>query len=388
MDLGFSGLRFGVDYYPDQTPEQHWETDARLMAEAGVNVVRMAEFAWALMEPKDGHFDFAWLDRALDQVHAYGIQVVLGTPTSAPPAWLIDHYPELLSVREDGVRRTFGHRHNFDPSHPLYQAYCRRIVTQLAARYASHPAVIGWQIGNEFGDRCYCSECRRAFQGWLQRKYGSLETLNDRWGTAFWSHIYRDWKEIPVPLASGGAHNPGLALDYYRFMSDAYGAFQHIQVEILRRKCPDHFITHNLMGIKYDQINYFDLARELDLVSWDNYPRMQWTMQAEVDASYLALAHDAMRGLKRQNFWMMEQQGGMGGWQVLSVAPRPGELRLWAYQAIARGADGLVFFRWDTARHGTEQYWHGLLDHDRRPSRRYAEIKRMGVELKACGSQI
>ncbi len=379
---------FGVDYYPDQTPEKYWETDARLMQEAGINVVRMAEFAWALLEPEDGKFEFAWLDRALAILQAHGISAVLGTPGSSPPAWLIHAHPDLLRVRDDGVRIPYGNRHHFDPSHPLYWEYTRRIVTQMAEHYAQHPAVIGWQINNEFGDRSYSPENRRAFHKWLQKRYGSLEALNAAWGTMFWSHIYRQWEEIPLPLTIAGSPNPGLALDYYRFMSDAYVDYQQMQVDILRKICPTHWITHNFMGFGYPLINYFDLARNLDLVSWDNYPCDQWRNNPNPDFTAIALGHDTMRGLKQKNFWLMEQQAGAGGWEMISMAPRPGALRLWAYQGIAHGADGMVFFRWDTCRYGTEQYWHGLLDHHRQPSRRYYEIKQMGAEIACCGENI
>ena len=261
-------------------------------------------------------------------------------------------------------------------------------MTEMAEHYADHPAVIGWQIDNEFGDRCYCSICAQQFQTWLRSRYEALDELNQKWGTVFWSHIYNDWTEIPLPLTTGGSPNPGLALDFYRFCSDSYVAYQQMQIDILRAECPGHFITHNLMGFGYDRINYFDLARNLDFVAWDNYPRMQWTMEKGVEPSSYALSLDTMRGLKRKNIWVMEQQAGSGGWEMLSVTPRPGELRLWAYQSIARGADAIVFFRWRTARFGTEQYWHGLLDHDSSPSRRYEEIKHMGAEIKEIGDEI
>jgi beta-galactosidase len=191
-----------------------------------------------------------------------------------------------------------------------------------------------------------------------------------------------------VPETTARSHNPGLALDFRRFASDSYVAYQKLQTDILRQACPGHFITHNLMGFKYDLLNYFDLAAGLDFVSWDNYPRTQWNMQENVDPSAAALAADTMHGLKHKNVWVMEQQAGPGGWEVVSVAPRPGELRLWAYQSIAHGADAIVFFRWRTARFGTEEYWHGLLYHDGRPTRRYDEIKRMGAEIKTAGEQI
>jgi beta-galactosidase len=379
---------FGVDYYPEQWPEERWPIDARLMTEANFNVVRLAEFAWSKMEPVEGQFDFDWLDRAIGILQSQGLRVVLGTPTASPPPWLMSKSPQLFRVHQDGVRVTYGNRREYCPNNPLYHEHTQRIVTKMAEHYADHPAVIGWQIDNEFGDRCYCSTCAQKFQGWLCSRYEALDELNQKWGTVFWSHIYNDWTEIPVPLTTGGSPNPGLALDFYRFCSDSYVAYQQLQIDILRARCPTHFITHNLMGFGYDRLNYFDLARNLDFVAWDNYPRMQWTMERSLDPSSMALNLATMRGLKSKNIWIMEQQAGQGGWEVLSVSPRPGQLRLWAYQSIAHGADAIVFFRWRTARFGTEQYWHGLLDHDAHLSRRYEEIKRMGAEIKKVEEEI
>ncbi|HEX9388372.1 MAG TPA: beta-galactosidase [Anaerolineales bacterium] len=379
---------FGVDYYPEHWPEERWLIDAHLMAEAGLNVVRLAEFAWSKMEPNEGEFDIDWLDRAIGILQSQGIRVVLGTPTASPPPWLMSKSPQLFRVREDGVRVTFGNRREYCPNNSVYQEYTQRIVTKMAEHYAHHPAVIGWQIDNEFGDRCYCSTCAEKFQTWLRSRYEALDELNQKWGTVFWSHVYSDWSEIPLPLTTGSSPNPGLALDFYRFCSDSYVGYQQMQIDILRAQCPSHFITHNLMGFNYDRLNYFDLARNLDFVAWDNYPRMQWTMEKGVEPGSSALSADTMRGLKSKNIWVMEQQAGPGGWEMLSVNPRPGELRLWAYQSIAHGADAIVFFRWRTARFGTEQYWHGLLDHDASLSRRYEEIKRMGAEIKEVGDQI
>ena len=381
-------FRYGVDYYPEHWPEERWESDARLMAEAGMNVVRLAEFAWAKMEPREGEFDFAWLDRALEVLHKHGIQAILGTPTASPPPWVMGKDESLYRVRQDGRRLTFGNRREYCPSHPLFRELSRKIVDAMAEHYRTHPAVIGWQIDNEFGDRCYCAVCAAEFQGWLQKRYPSLQALNQAWGTIFWSHVYSDWAEIPVPLSTGGAPNPGLALDFARFSSDSYVGYQQMQVDILRKRCPKHFITHNFMGFGYEQLNYFDLARGLDLVTWDNYPRGFWNIRAEVDPSHMALGHDAMRSLKHQNFWMMEQQSGTGGWETMGVTPRPGEMRLWAYQAIAHGADGMVFFRWRTARFGTEEYWHGILDHHAQPKRRYQEAKQLGQELGKFGESL
>ena len=374
---------FGVDYYPEHWPETRWSEDARLMAAAGFNVVRLAEFAWAKLEPAQGQFNFDWLDRSMDLLANHGMRIVLGTPTASPPPWLMHQYPDLYRVTPDGRRLTYGLRREYCPNHATYHDHCRTIVECMAEHYAGHQAVIGWQIDNEFGDRCYCPICAAAFQQWLRDRYGSLDALNERWGTVFWSHIYSDWDEIPVPLLTAGPANPSLALDFFRFCSDSYVNFQQKQIDLLRSLCPGHFITHNFMGFKYDQLDYFALAQPLDLVSWDNYPRYQWNMNQEPDPVLPALGHDTMRGLKARPFWVMEQQAGPAGWDLVGPTPRPGELRLWAYQAIAHGADGIVFFRWRTARVGTEQYWHGLLDHHGQPGRRYEEIRSMGAEIAA-----
>ena len=380
---------FGADYYPEQWDETRWEKDAALMQATGFNVVRLAEFAWVKMEPIEGQFNFDWLDRAIKILSAHGIEVVLGTPTASPPPWVMDQHPELFITDADSVRRTYGLRREYCPSHLLYRQHSKRIVRAMAEHFKDNPAVIGWQIDNEFGDRCYCETCRAEFQIWLEKKYKSLDNLNQKWGTIFWSHTYTDWSQIPVPLTTAlphtPLHNPGLALDFRRFMSDSYCSYQKTQIDILRKYCPNHFITHNLMGFRYSQLNYFDLAADLDHVSWDIYPRHQWDMIAEVDPSRAALSADTMRGLKKQNYWVMEQQSGGGGWDMLAVTPKPGELRLWTYQTIAHGADAILYFRWRTARFGTEQHWHGILDHHGIPGRRYSEAAQVGRELQKIG---
>ena len=379
---------FGVDYYPEHWPEERWPIDARLMAEAGFNITRLAEFAWSRLEPQEGTFDFTWLDRAIDILADRDLKVILGTPTASPPPWLMQSNQDLYRVDEQGRKLTYGNRREYCPNHPLYHKRTRAIVQAMGEHYAENPNVVGWQIDNEFGDRCYCAVCREAFQRWLQARYSALDMLNEAWGTIFWSHVYTDWSQIPVPVETGGSPNPSLALDFYRFISDSYVRYQQLQIDILRARTSGQFITHNLMGFKYDKLNYYDLARPLDFVTWDNYPRTQWSFQSDVDPSGPALAAATMRGLKKQAFWVMEEQAGPGGWELVSVTPRPGELRLWAYQQIAHGADGIFFFRWRTARYGTEQYWHGILNHDASVGRRYEEIARMGAELGRIGDAI
>jgi len=381
-------FHFGVDYYPEHWPEERWPEDARLMEEAGVNVVRLAEFAWSFLEPHPSRYVFDWLDRAIEILHRRGIQVILGTPTASAPPWVMAMLPDAYKVNEHGRRLTYGNRCEFCPTHAGYRERGRMITRAMANHYADHPAVIGWQIDNELNGRCYCPNCQSGFQNWLRTRYGTLEKLNDVWGTAFWSHVYTEWSQIPVPLETGGVPNPALDLDFRRFMSDTFTCFQQEQVDILRQICSKHFITHNFMGFGFDQIDYFDLAKPLDFVSWDNYPRTGWHLAKEADHAYLALGHDATRGFKGQPFWVMEEQSGSGGWQTVGMTPRPGEMRLWTYQAIAHGADAIVYFRWRTARFGTEQFWHGVLYHHGQPGRRYDELKTIGSELKRVGEKI
>jgi len=377
---------FGADYYPEHWSEDRWTVDADLMAEAGFNIVRLAEFAWSKMEPKEGHYEFDWLDKAMGLLSDRGIKILLGTPSASPPPWLMSKYPEFFLVSQNGVRATYGNRREYCPTNKKYRQYTSQIARMMAEHYRDHPGVVGWQIDNELGNRCFCPRCQEAFHKWLQEKYQSLDLVNEKWGTVFWGHEYSDWDQIPAPLHSGGSPNPGLALDYYRFQSDAYVDFQSEQIRVIREICPDHLVMHNFMGFYYDQINYFDLAKEIDLVALNTYQRTQFTPYAGKEHS--ALIGDTMRGLKTQNYWMTEQQGGPGGWDIVGVTPRPGELRLWSYQSIAHGADAIIFFRWRTALFGTEQYWHGILDHHGAPNRRYQEVKKLGGELQMIGNVI
>jgi beta-galactosidase len=376
---------FGVDYYPEHWERARWPIDATLMQQAGITTVRLAEFAWSRLEPREGRFDFAWLDEAIEVLTAHGIQIILGTPTAAPPAWLIQAHPEILPVNEDGQRAGFGLRRHYCPTQPSFLSATRRIVEAMATQYQEHPAVFAWQIDNELGDiangiRCHCDSCRRAFQQWLKLRYTSLEHLNSSWGTVFWSQEYSAWEQIPVPLRNVRAHNPALSLDFARFTSEMWVRYQGFQVRILREKCPQHLLTHNCMGL-FPYVDYAALARDLDVVAWDNYPRLPavWSpFGGNWDPAYVAMTHDLMRGLKQRPFWVMEQQAGPSGWGTLSPTPLPGEIRLWSLQSVARGAEAIVYFRWRTARVGIEQYWHGILPHDGRPGRRYEEVRQTG----------
>lgn len=374
------GIHFGVDYYPEHWPRARWETDARLMKEMGVQVVRMAEFSWFKMEPSEGEFHFEWLEEAVALLDSYGIKSILGTPTAAPPAWMIEKNPEIQPIDRQGRRRHFGGRHHDCQSNLVYRAHIRRFVTAFAKRFADNPGVIGWQIdnelGNSHGDLCMCDSCKRQFQKWLCEKYGTIEVLNDAWGTAFWSQGYNSFDQIGTPLITTVGENPSAMLDWKCFCSDLIVDFADWQVQIIRENCPNHFITHNFMCFD-NKVDYYDLAGLMDFVSNDIYPAGHWQKQPHQPDNELAACHDVIRGYKKKPFWMMEQQSGMAGWEIMGRALEPGQMAAWAMQSVAHGADAVVFFRWRTCAMGTEQYWHGILGHSGNPGRTYHEAKRL-----------
>jgi beta-galactosidase len=377
---------YGADYYPEAWPESQWKKDAEMMQAAGINFVRLGEFSWVKMEPEEGRFDFSWLDRALKVLSAHGIHAVLGTPTAAPPAWLYAKYPDIAAMDEDGVRYRFGSRRNYCLHNPHFLEATRRIVTAMAEHYKNNPAVIGFQIDNELGSPyCYDPVCVAAFQNWCREKYKTLDALNNAWGTVFWGHTYTAWSQVPLPWNTlGGVYNPSLALDYHRFFSDSTDDYLKLQAGILRKIAPKLAITHNEMGM-FDAIDYSRLNEALDFVAWDNYPMIRQKQEYYFGP---ALSHDLMRGSKsNHNFMVMEEQGGLPGWNTFwgRQAP-PGLYRVWAYQAVAHGADGICYFRWRTSTYGTEQYWQGILDQDSYPNARYKIDSQTGEELQRLAS--
>lgn len=379
---------FGVDYYPEHWDKEEWKKQAKLMREGGFNTVRMGEFAWKLFEKEEGKFDFSLLNEAIEVLAKEDIKVILGTPTAAPPKWLVNKY-DILQRDKYGRKKGWGSRRGSCANNPDYIEKSKIIVEEMAKHYKDNPNVIAWQIDNEFGchssTHCYCEHCRKAFGKWLSEKYGSADELNKKWGSVFWSLDYASFDDIILPAYNScegtygdrWSHNPALDLEFRRFSSDSWVNYQKMQIDILR-EYTNKPITHNLMG-HFSDINAYDLSKDLDFVSWDNYPDNQW---GDSEYEYVSMAHENMHGAKNKNFVVMEEQAGPCGWDILGATPRPGQLRLWTYQAIAHGGEGIIYFRFRTALFGMEQYWYGVLDHDGVPRRRYYELQRTGRELK------
>lgn len=389
-------MKLGVCYYPEQWPAERWPVDARLMVEAGLDMVRIAEFAWAKMEPQPGAYEWDWLDHAVDTLAGAGLQVILGTPTVTPPAWLTARHPEMLRVDANGRARRHGSRRHACVNSPVYRVHSERIVRAMGERYGRDPRIIGWQIDNEFGGgrtaRCYCDACAAAFRTWLRARYGTPDALNDAWGAVFWSQTYTDWAQVQLPDEAIDKANPSQQLDYYRFCSDSYVSYQQMQLDALRPLTPG-FITHNFMGL-YRDLDQFDLARPLDFATWDNYPtgnterwrtflyppgrptdrddpRYAWDAG---DPIVTGMGHALTRGLKGKPFWVMEQQSGLINWGKINQGVRPGTVRLWTWHALAEGAEACVYFRWRPTLFAQEQYHSALLRHDAEPAQGLREV--------------
>ncbi|HQE93799.1 MAG TPA: beta-galactosidase [Anaerolineae bacterium] len=380
---------YGAPYYPEHWDAATREKDPEWMAAAGFNVVRMAEFAWDRMEPREGEFDFALFDATLARLGEQGIAAILCTPTATPPRWLTRAHPDVLRVDADGVTMQHGSRQHACPSSPVFRAYSRAITQALAAHFADNPHVVGWQTDNELNchfSECHCENCQLAFREFLRQKYhDDIGALNAAWGNAFWALTYSSFDEIQTPKNGKPAYaNPAHLLDYARFISWNVARFQHEQVEILRAANPTWFVTHN--GL-FRHIDYRgDFTQDLDFLGFDVYPFF------DPDPAHRPFTQAFMLDHARAwsgNFIVPEQQSGPGGQgDYFHDNPEPEEIRRMAYTSIAHGADSLLFFRWRTCRFGAEEYWCGILDHDNVPRRRYNEIKQLGKELQVVGAEV
>jgi beta-galactosidase len=376
-------LWHGGDYNPEQWSHEVWQDDFRLMPKAGVSVVSVGIFSWVSLQPSEDRFTFEWLDEILDGLDAHGIKAILATPSAGQPAWMSQAYPEVLRSDERGVRNAHGRRVNYCPNSADYRRLSGGIARALAERYKHHPALILWHISNEYGGRCVCETCAVRFQEWLQRRYGTLDELNARWWMAFWSHTYTDWSQITPPLAGGENLTHGLNVDYFRFMTDSQLECYCNERDIIRSITPDIPITTNLMGT-YKPLDYRRWAREMDVISWDCYPRPNQT------PGEIAFLHDLNRGLKDgQPFLLMEQTPSSQNWQDVNALKRPGILRLWSYLALAHGADSVLYFQWRRGRGGCEKLHGAIVEHaGREDTRVFREVSRIGAELKQLGDAI
>ena len=378
----FPRILHGGDYNPEQWPADVWDEDVRLMRTAHVNVATLPVFGWVSLQPAEDTWTFEWLDTVIDKLWAGGVSVCLATATASQPAWLDQKYPDVLTVGSDGVRRKHGNRHSFCPSSPNFRRLSVSLAQKLAERYGSHPALALWHVGNEYGGTCYCNGCAEAFREWLKSRYGSLEEVNARWYTSFWGHTYTDWSQIETPTRNGEGSLQALLIDYDRFQSDSLLNCFKAEAAALRAVTPNVPITTNLMG-SFKTLDYHKWAREMDIISWDSYPGK------DAPPADMAFQHDLMRGLKEgQPFLLMEQTPSQQNWQAHNALKRPGVMRLWSYQAMAHGADAVMYFQWRRGRGATEKFHGAIVEHvGTSEPRVFREVAALGRELEALGTK-
>ena len=378
-------IKIGIDYYPEQWDRALWEEDAVRMKELGAHVIRLGEFAWSRMEPKDGIFDFAWLDEAIEIISRQGMQVILGTPTNCAPLWLYQEHSDTIQWGRDGKPTDLGLRGHRCMVSPTFRQYAGRIVEVMAQRYAGRPEVFGWQLDNELeNNRCTCPACRSAFRDWLRKKYGTTAALNRAWGNMVWSGEVSDWEQIQPLLAPDCLprwHNPAYLLDYERFGAECTADYVRFQSDIIHRYDPQAVVTTNACIPAYMPDFHQEFAG-LDVAAYDDYPPVRLPEDPEELYSN-AFVLDFVRGFKQKNFWILEQFAGhMGCWPPISPTPEPEMLSGYALQAVAHGADLLSFFRWRTACTGAEMFCHGILDHANVPNRRLRELEELFRRLE------
>lgn len=394
-------MKLGCCYYPEHWPEAWWTEDARRMREMGLSLVRIGEFAWSRIEPQPGHYDWGWLDRAIETLAGAGLQIILGTPTATPPKWLVDRMPDMVAIDEQGRPRGFGSRRHYCFSHEGYRAEAARIVTALAERYGQHPAIAMWQTDNEYGCHdtvmSFSDAAASAFRGWLAARYGSPQALNAAWGNVFWSMEYRAFAEVDPPHLTVTEANPAHWLDYRRFASDQVASFNREQTRIIRAHAPGVDITHNFMGF-FTEFDHHAVGRDIDVATWDSYPLgflEQFWFPPEEKQAYLrqghpdiaAFHHDLYRGCSNGRWGVMEQQPGPVNWARFNPAPLPGMVALWTLEACAHGAELTSYFRWRQAPFAQEQMHAGLLRPDSSEAEAASEVRETAAVLDRIGPQ-
>ena len=379
-------IAYGGDYNPEQWPEEIWEEDMRLLKLAGIDTLTLNTFSWAMLQPGEEQYCFDTLDKIMNMVRENGMKVILATSTSAHPAWMAKKYPDVLRVDFEGRKRKFGDRHNSCPNSQSYRRFSALLSSKLAERYKDFDNIIGWHVSNEYGGECFCENCEKKFRLWLMERYKTLDALNKAWNTSFWSHTFYDWDEIVLPDIRSEHFEyekttfQGISLDYRRFMSDSILECYLLEYRAIKERIPCAAVTTNLMGF-YKNLDYFKWAKYLDFVSWDNYP------QNEDPYEKTAMAHDLMRGIKQgQSFALMEQTPSVTNWQPYNALKRPGVLRLLSYQAVAHGADTVLYFQMRRSIGACEKYHGAVIDHvGTEHTRVFKEAAELGQELSRIG---
>ncbi|MGN6555518.1 MAG: beta-galactosidase [Verrucomicrobiota bacterium] len=392
-------MYFGVDYYPEQWvfpygatfdhPEAQWEEDAQLMVRAGVNVVRIGEYCWGLCETEEGKYDFRWLKRVMDVMSKNGIQVVLATPTSAPPIWLAKKHPEILPLDERGIPKHEGTRRAVCFNSDVYWNYSKRIIEAMAKALGQHPSLIAWQIDSGIGGHesewSFNEDTRLEWQNWLKLKYTTVERLNERLGLRYLGQVVSSFDQVPMPRYAPTMHNAALLLDWSRFSSDTILAFVRMQVDVLSELTPGIPTTTNLRALQR-RFDHFDIAKVVDFVSVESNAAIK------SKASELACDIDILRSLKKEDirtpdgdcgFWVIEQKAGQVNWQDVNSLVRPGVVRLFTYQLLSRGACGVLYYHWRQSRIGNEKFFGAVLPHHLQTnSRAFKDISQIGEEIK------
>ena len=379
-------LLHGGDYNPEQWLDRPdiLAQDSELMKKACVNTVTLGVFSWSVLEPEEGVFNLDWLADIIHNLYANGICTILATPSAARPAWLAHKYPEVRRVRADRVRELYNRRQNYCYTSSIYREKVRTIDQKLAQRFGDDPAVILWHISNEMGGDCHCALCQAEFRRWLQARYGTLEALNKAWNARFWSHDYTNWEQIESPAPHGENAVQALALDWKRFVSDRHIDFLKFERDTVKEIAPNAKFTVNMM-YRFDGIDYFKMAKEIDVASWDNYPT--WHKPSEtVEETVLdtAMMHDLFYSMKDKPFLLMESSPSFTNWQPVSKQKKPGIAELAALQTVAHGADSVLYFQWRASR-GAEEKLHGaVIGHDgREDARSFTETVQVGQKLEA-----
>ncbi len=384
INSAYPHMLHGGDYNPDQWQDypEVLSEDMRLMQLANCNAMSVGIFAWAALEPEEGKYDFSFLDKTINDVYEANGRIVLATPSGARPVWLSKKYPEVLRTNIDHSVNTHGTRHNHCYTSPIYRKKVKEIDRRLAERYGNHPAVLVWHISNEFGGECHCELCKAAFRQWLRAKYGTIENLNHQWWNAFWAHTFSSFDQIDPPSHLGEFCTIGLDVDWRRFVTYQTTDFMKDEIKAIREVCPNLPITTNFMEF-YTCIDYSVLAKELDVISWDNYPRWQHNDDDAGKAARVAMFHDICRCYLHKPFMLMESTPSHVNWHPYNKLKRPGVHELSSLQAVAHGSDTVQYFQWRKSRGSAEQFHGAVVDHvGHENTRVFRDVSALGARLK------